>query len=87
MFGEYGLYCGAKLVGSICDDQLFIKMNEPGKAFAQGHYQEASPYQGAKAALYIDADKLKDAAWLTELVRLSADALPAPKPKKPKASR
>ncbi len=82
MFGEYGLYCDGKMVGTICDDQLFIKMNEPGKAFAEGHYHEASPYDGAKAALQIKADKLEDVAWLSELVRLSAEALPAPKAKK-----
>lgn len=87
MFGEYGLYCGNKMVGTICNDSLFIKMNEPGKAFAAGHYSEAPPYPGAKDALQINANKLTDALWLSELVRLSAEALPAPKPKKPKAPK
>jgi TfoX/Sxy family transcriptional regulator of competence genes len=33
MFGEYALYCGDKIVALVCDDQLFIKITPPGKAF------------------------------------------------------
>lgn len=25
MFGEYGIYCNGKIVGLICENQLFIK--------------------------------------------------------------
>ena len=32
MFGEYALYCGDKVVALVCDDQLFVKITEPGKA-------------------------------------------------------
>ena len=28
MFGEYGIYCNRKIVGVICDDQLFLKITE-----------------------------------------------------------
>ena len=32
MFGEYGIYCDGKLFALICDNQLFIKITEAGKA-------------------------------------------------------
>ena len=33
MFGEYALYCEGKVVGHVCDNQLFIKPSEGGRAF------------------------------------------------------
>ena len=33
MFGEYALYCGNRLVGLICNDQLFVKPTVEGRAF------------------------------------------------------
>ena len=33
MFGEYALYSDGKVVGLLCDNQLFIKPTEGGKAF------------------------------------------------------
>jgi hypothetical protein len=36
MFGEYAVYCDSKVVGLICDDQLFIKPTEAGRGFAAG---------------------------------------------------
>ena len=35
MFGEYALYCGEKVVALVCDDQLFVKMTEAGKALVE----------------------------------------------------
>ena len=32
MFGEYGFYLGPKLVGLICDDQLFLRPYESARA-------------------------------------------------------
>ena len=31
MFGEYGIYCNGKIVGLICENQLFIKITEAGR--------------------------------------------------------
>jgi TfoX/Sxy family transcriptional regulator of competence genes len=84
MFGEYGVYCDGKIVALICDDQLFVKPTKAGRAFI-GTPEEAPPYPGAKPSFLISADGLEDADWLAELIRLSADELPMPKPKKPKA--
>ncbi len=85
MFGEYGLYSHGKLFGLICDDRLFIKPTDGGRAFI-GRPVEGPPYPGAKPQFVIE-DRIDDAEWLSELVRITARELPVPKPKKPKTSR
>ena len=82
MFGEFGLYSSGKLFGLICDDRLFIKPTDGGRAFV-GDVVEGEPYPGAKPKLLIE-DQIEDGAWLSELVRITARELPAPKPKKSK---
>lgn len=82
MFGEFGLYSDGKFFAVICDDQLFVKPTEGGRAFI-GEVVEAPPYPGAKLSLLI-ADQLEDPKWLSELVRITARELPEPKPKKRK---
>lgn len=82
MFGEYGLYAGAKLVGLICDNKLFVKPTETGRAFI-GEVEEAPPYPGAKNSFLIE-DKLEDHEWVSQLISITAEALPEPKPKKKK---
>jgi len=86
MFGEYGLYCQDKIIGLICDNTLFIKPTDEGVAFA-GRIARGEPYPGAKPQLRISSAKLKDIAWLEQLVDITTAALPAPKPKKPKAEK
>jgi TfoX/Sxy family transcriptional regulator of competence genes len=81
MFGEYGLYVGDKMVAMVCDDQLFVKGTEAGRAFT-GPIEEAPPYPQAKPHPLIDGDRWDDGDWLAELFRVTAAALPAPKPKK-----
>ncbi len=83
MFGEYGVYCGGKLVALICQDQLFVKPTEAGRAFI-GTPDEQPPYRGAKPSFLIPAEGLEDADWLAELIRISAEELPLPKPRKAK---
>lgn len=83
MFGEYALYCGEKVVALICDDELFVKPTTAGKSFAANDYQEGSPYPGAKMYIKVD-EKLDDSEWLSTLIRITADELPMPNPKKVK---
>jgi TfoX/Sxy family transcriptional regulator of competence genes len=80
MFGEYAVYCQGKVVALICDNQLFIKPTEAGRAFI-GEVVEAPPYPGAKLSFLID-EQLEDADWLSRLVVLTARELPEPKPRK-----
>lgn len=77
MFGEYGIYCRGKLIGLFCDDQLFIKPTDAGRAFL-GTPKEAPPYPGAKPYFLISGDHCEDGEWLSELALLTEQALPAP---------
>ncbi|MDO9510483.1 MAG: TfoX/Sxy family protein [Bacteroidales bacterium] len=85
MFGEYGIFSGKKIFGLICDNKLFIKPTESGRAFIKD-VVEAPPYPGAKNSFLIE-DKLDDRVWLSELVRITLNELPEPKPKKPKSKK
>ena len=82
MFGEYALYCDGKVVGLICDNTLFVKITDSGKAFVGSLYEEGEAYKGAKPSMKISNDQLEDHEWLSHLIRLTADSLPAPKPKR-----
>ena len=83
MFGEYGLYCDGKVMAFVCDDQLFIKPTEAGRAYL-GEVTEAPAYPGSKLYFLIDGDRWDDADWLAGLVKATVDALPTPKMKKAK---
>ena len=84
MFGEYGLYCDGKVFAFVADDQLFIKPTEAGRAYL-GEVVEAEAYPGSKLYFLIEGERWDDAEWLAGLVKATADDLPMPKPKKPKA--
>ncbi|MBD8566419.1 TfoX/Sxy family protein [Oxalobacteraceae sp. CFBP 8763] len=81
MFGEYGVYLDEKMVALVCDDTLFIKPTEGGRSHI-GTPVEAPPYRGAKPCFQIDGDLCEDREWLSQLVRITAQALPLPKKKK-----
>ena len=82
MFGEYAVYCGGKVVALVCDNQLFVKPTQGGRAYI-GAPVEAPAYPGAKNSFLI-ADAFEDREWISELIRITARELPAPKPKKSK---
>jgi TfoX/Sxy family transcriptional regulator of competence genes len=79
MFGEYGIYADDKIVGLICDNKLFIKPTKAGRDFI-GDPVEMPAYEGAKPSFLIE-EKIEDKDWLSELVRITLNELPAPKPK------
>lgn len=85
MFGEYGVYVDGKMIGSICDDQLYVKPTAAGRRHAEP-VSEAPSYPGAKPHLLIEADRWDDAEWLGDLLRVTAAELPIPKPRKPRRS-
>jgi DNA transformation protein and related proteins len=86
MFGEYAIYVRDKVVALFCDDQLFIKPTNAGRAFI-GKVTEAPPYPGAKPCFLVSGDRCEDAEWLSALVKLTAGELPAPKKKSPKSAK
>ncbi|MFH1532413.1 MAG: TfoX/Sxy family protein [Pseudomonadota bacterium] len=81
MFGEYALYHQEKVVALVCDDQLFVKITPQGQAFVGDRYEEGEAYPGARPSMLIGADEIEDDARLCELIRITAEALPVPKPK------
>ncbi len=48
MFGEYALYCDGKVVALICDDQLFLKPTDAGRAILGPDPSMGAAYPGAK---------------------------------------
>jgi TfoX/Sxy family transcriptional regulator of competence genes len=79
MFGGTTLYLNGKVVGLICDNQLFVKPTPSGRAYI-GDVVEAPAYEGAKNSFLIE-DQVDDAEWLTGLFTVTEEDLPAPKPK------
>jgi TfoX/Sxy family transcriptional regulator of competence genes len=82
MFGEYALYCEGKVVALVCDNKLFIKPTEGGRAFI-GDVTEAPAYTGAKPSFLIDA-RVEDREWISALIRITCKELPEPKIRKKK---
>jgi TfoX/Sxy family transcriptional regulator of competence genes len=87
MFGEYALYIEKKVVGFVCDDTLFLKITDVGRKFAGKHYKEGEAYPGSKPYMQIPGEMLEDSEWLTQIVEITAEALPAPKPKAKKKKK
>ena len=82
MFGEHAVYVGAKVVALICDDQLFLKPTDAGRALL-GTPTEAPPYPGAKPYFVVD-EYLDAPECLGELFRATEVEVPEPKKKKTK---
>jgi TfoX/Sxy family transcriptional regulator of competence genes len=78
MFGEAAVYLHEKVIGLVCDNQFFIKPTVPGRVRI-GVPTEAAPFPGA-SNWFLMPD-LDDPEFLAELVQITADALPLPKPK------
>ncbi len=79
MFGEYCLYLAGKPVGFVCDDQLYLKPTEGGRAMLVKGVEDW-PYPGAKPHLLITPDQWEDGEWVCSIVRATAQELPRPKP-------
>ncbi len=84
MFGEYALYLDGKVVGLVCDRQLFLKPTDAVRALWPEPVT-AFPFPGAKPWLLADA-WLDEPDMLRRLLRVTADALPLPAPKKKRPS-
>jgi TfoX/Sxy family transcriptional regulator of competence genes len=80
MFGGTTLYMNGKVIGLICDNQLFVKPTTAGREYI-GDVVEAPAYEGAKKSFLIE-DQVDDGEWLTGLFTATENALPVPRPKK-----
>ena len=79
MFGEVAFYLEGRMVALVCDNQLYVKPTEPGRALLR----EAAlhpPYPQANPWFRIDAE-LDDRDALRRLLLATAAALPLPTPK------
>jgi len=85
MFGEYALYLDGKVVAFACDNSLFMKPTEQGRA-ALPTVTTGKPYPEAKDYYVLD-EFIDDTPLLQRLLQVTADALPAPRPKAVKKSR
>ncbi len=80
MFGEYGLFLDGKMVALVCDDTLFVRPT-PEAMDLLGDHEEESPYPGAKPYAVVEDRFLRRRGQLAELLRVTWNALPVPKPK------
>lgn len=79
MFGEYAIYLDGKVVAFVCDNQLFLKPTDAGRALL-GSPTEAPPYPGGRNHFLLQ-DELDDPPRLRQAFEVTAAALPLPKPK------
>lgn len=83
MFGEYGLYLDGKIIGLVCDNQVFLKKTEAGARLLGEGAVEGNAYPGAKLS-YVFED-LDDQDFFIKLLQATWQELPDPKPKKSRA--
>ncbi len=86
MFGEYGFYADDKIIGGICDDQLFIKIL-PASAELEAHCHKGPPYPGAKLQYIVTETQLSTLPNLAELFFALATSIPVTKKKAKKSSK
>ena len=84
MFGEYGLFCGRKFFGVVCDDTLFFKITEAGRRVCPG-LPEEPPYEGARN--YFLVEEVDDRELLTQLAVATCEELPEPKEKRKRSRK
>lgn len=78
MFGEYGIYCDAKFIGTICDDTLFLKVTKEAQVL-EPELELAPAYDGAKPSFLIPVSMLENIERLAAFVRTVHSTLPAKK--------
>lgn len=81
MFGEYGIYCDEKVIGTICNNTFYLKVVPETKNAMVG-ISLGEPYPSAKPCYIIES--FHDKAFLEEIIQITTKALPTPKQKKPK---
>lgn len=78
MFGEYGVYCDGKFVGTICDDTLFLKATDDARE-KEPSLELIPAYEGAKLSFRVPIDMLEDTERLVAFVTSVYNSLPTKK--------
>ena len=79
MFGEFALYLNTKVVAFVCDNKLFLKPTDAGRALL-GSPTEAPAYPGSKNYFLLQ-EELEDPALLRKALEVTESVLPLSKPK------
>ena len=80
MFGEYALYAKGKVVGLICDDQLFVKI-VPASKDLESICDKSAPYPGAKPHYLVEEHQFSTPTSLPEILLAISKSLPTKKAK------
>ncbi|WAW14056.1 TfoX/Sxy family protein [Peptostreptococcus equinus] len=82
MMGGYLVYLNGKLIGDICNNELFLKRTPTtDKLLADSELRY--PYEGSKTLMHV-FDRFEDTDLITELLEGMYAELPEKKPKKAK---
>ena len=76
MMGDYCIYCNGVLFGLICDNNLFVKETDAGRAVLKEEILR-QPYPGARKFFYID--DVDDSDYLTAIIKATLPALQSSK--------
>ena len=82
MMGGYLVYLNGKLIGDICDNELFLKRT-PTSDRLLADSELRYPYEGSKTLMHV-FDRFEDMALIAELLEGMYAELPEKKPKKAK---
>ena len=82
MMGGYLVYYNGKLIGDICNNELFLKRTPTSDKLLTGS-ELRYPYEGSKTLMYV-FDSFDDKALIQELLDGMYAELPEKKPKKAK---
>ena len=80
MMGGYLVYLNGKLIGDICDNELFLKRTLTSDRLL-AECELRYPYDGSKTLMRV-FDRFEDADLITELLKGMYAELPEKKPKK-----
>ncbi|MDZ7858860.1 TfoX/Sxy family protein [Sphaerotilus sp.] len=86
MFGEYALYLDAKVVALVCDNQLFVKPTDAGRALLGPQAAMGLPFPSAKP-YFLASDLIDEREALARLLLVTCEALPVPKPRTPRPAK
>ena len=82
MMGGYLVYFNGKLIGDICDNELFLKRTPTSDRLLEDS-ELRYPYEGSKTLMHV-FDRFEDADLISELLTGMYSELPEKKPKKAK---
>ena len=80
MMGGFLVYLNGKLIGDICDNELFLKRT-PTSDRLLADSELRYPYEGSKTLMHV-FDKFEDANLIVDLLEGMYTELPDKKPKK-----